>query len=317
MRFFPSLRRASLLCTIPLLVTPPAQADGLVLRNLMNEMQHVNLLDRVEHLESFGTRFTGSRQAAQVRDYLYAELEEMGWQVIIQEFALKEPVFGQTVSWNIIARRPGTSPDGKVIICAHWDSIDENGGGSWVDPENPAPGANDNATGVAILLEIAGITRNLSFRRDVEIVLFGAEESGLQGSRHYVDGLRQVDANVIGVFNIDSVGYDVWGARDFHIFYNRSNDRLKRLVVQWAREYTELTPVSILEPEGILDCDAHHFLNAGYPGLSLWEGEDHAPWYNHKLDTIERNHLRWHTNYTFFESMGRLSLLCFCKLATD
>ncbi|MCP4547207.1 MAG: M28 family peptidase [bacterium] len=305
--------RIAILGLLLVIIALPTLGSNITIQDLLDEVNHINLMNRVEHLEGYGTRFTGSVQAPLVRDYIYDELIGMGWQVIIQEFPLEEPIFGQTVSWNVIARRAGSTPDARVIIGAHWDSIDENEGGSWVDPENPAPGALDNATGVAVLLEIASITRNIPFMQDVEIVFFGSEETGIQGSKFYVDCLVQAGVNVAGFFNVDSVGYDMDDPDDFAIFYDNSSGWIKNKVVQWASQYTTLTPNPQFAPAAASNSDVHYFWQAYLPAVSLWEGTDHGPYYNHAQDTITENMLRWTTNTSFFEEMGRMALVCLLK----
>ncbi|MCK4915977.1 MAG: M20/M25/M40 family metallo-hydrolase [Candidatus Eisenbacteria sp.] len=130
---------------------------------------------------------------------------------------------------NIIGVLPGTGRlSGYYVVCAHYDAI---AGNSFPDPiteppwfwwcENPAPGADDNATGVATVLEAAralsDTSFHLSFPFDIRFVLFSGEELGLLGSTAYADsvaGYRKPDSafiappdTIYGVLNVDMIAY--------------------------------------------------------------------------------------------------------------
>ncbi|MCP3802236.1 M28 family peptidase [Allokutzneria sp. A3M-2-11 16] len=100
-------------------------------------------------------------------------------------------------SYNVLAERPATlpNPDGKVVmISAHYDSVPGS------------PGANDDGSGTALCLELARVLRYLPTQQAVRFALWGSEEQGLIGSRHYVKQLSDVDAKRIsGCFQNDMV----------------------------------------------------------------------------------------------------------------
>ncbi len=101
---------------------------------------------------------------------------------------------------NIIFRLEGYSdPDHRVIICGHYDSFNNS------DPFVIAPGADDNASGVASVLECARVLAGVAFEKTIEFILFDGEELGLFGSRIFAGNL---DPSIVyeGVFNIDMVG---------------------------------------------------------------------------------------------------------------
>ncbi len=146
-----------------------------------------------------GPRPPGSKGEIAAGDYIATRLKADGWQVAYQEFAqaaledrgsLKK--YSLINSRNIIAVKPGLSSR-TVLVGAHYDSADFN-----------VPGADDNASGVGVLLEIG---RELSLHPQQEtyiLVAFGAEEAGLLGSRYFADNydLNQVDL----MLNLDMVG---------------------------------------------------------------------------------------------------------------
>jgi aminopeptidase YwaD len=95
---------------------------------------------------------------------------------------------------NVVARLPGAT-ESTIVLGAHYDSVAEG------------PGANDNASGTATVLELARVLPAMDLPFTLQIVLFGAEEIGLVGSRHYVGALRpQEREQITAMLNFDMVG---------------------------------------------------------------------------------------------------------------
>ena len=116
--------------------------------------------------------------------------------------------------YNVVGTLGGTSPDaGYYILCGHYDSIVTHGL-NWNWRTDPAPGADDNGTGTVCVLEAARALSGLTFPWSIKFILFSGEELGLWGSRAYaMRGVEQGD-RILGVLNLDMVGY------------NRLHDRL-------------------------------------------------------------------------------------------
>ncbi|MBI5488661.1 MAG: M20/M25/M40 family metallo-hydrolase [Deltaproteobacteria bacterium] len=132
-------------------------------------------------------------------DYLEAELTGLGWTVERLEFGA-----GLT---NLEAEIPGTDAGlAPVLVTAHWDSTATDTTG-WDAAADAAPGAVDNASGVAVALEVATILADAGTTppaRTVRIVLFDAEETGLQGSEDFVAGLT---GDIACAVNTDMIGW--------------------------------------------------------------------------------------------------------------
>jgi hypothetical protein len=110
----------------------------------------------------------------------------------------------QTYTWqNIIIRLPGqTNPQERILLTAHMDSTVVREGNALL----LAPGADDNATGTAVLLEALRLLSNERFDKTIEIIFFSGEEEGYQGSLAY---LQDHDPQGIqAVINVDMIGYD-------------------------------------------------------------------------------------------------------------
>jgi aminopeptidase YwaD len=98
--------------------------------------------------------------------------------------------------FNVVATRPGAATGaGAVVIGGHLDSV-------------PAgPGANDNASGTAVVLELARVLSTRPYPYTLKFVAFGAEELGLFGSRHFVEQLSADERrSIVAMINLDMVG---------------------------------------------------------------------------------------------------------------
>lgn len=127
---------------------------------------------------SMGARNPGSKGHAACRAYLIDKLTRLADTLIVQDFEVENLPGTLT---NLIARfKPEV--ENRVIFCAHWDTR------PWADmdpdPANratPIPGANDGASGVAVLLELAAVLSRRPPQKGIDIALFDAEDSGEQG----------------------------------------------------------------------------------------------------------------------------------------
>ena len=100
------------------------------------------------------------------------------------------------VTTNVIAERPGLGRR-VLLIGAHYDSVEDS------------PGGNDNASGTAVLLDLARVLSTYVLPEDLTVyfVAFGAEEDGLRGSRHFVNRLdAQQRQSFVAMLNYDMIG---------------------------------------------------------------------------------------------------------------
>jgi photosystem II stability/assembly factor-like uncharacterized protein len=107
---------------------------------------------------------------------------------------------------NVWAEKRGRGgASGTVLVCAHYDSISELS--SLENPNAPAPGADDNSTGTAAVLEFARASGGHAYRRDVIYVCYSGEEEGLLGSSHFASRIATAGEPLLGVINMDMLGY--------------------------------------------------------------------------------------------------------------
>ena len=147
-------------------------------------------------LQSVSTRYYSTADKDLIGDYLANKLTGYGYTVTFDPF-----LSGGTQCRNIIATKTGTTlPDEYVVVGGHYDSISPN-------PTNLAPGAEDNGSGTAAVMEIARIAAGRDFERTVQFVLFDSEEQGLYGSAHFVSDATLAGRDIIAAITMDMVAY--------------------------------------------------------------------------------------------------------------
>jgi leucyl aminopeptidase len=151
----------------------------------------------VDRLVTFGTRRSDQPGGRAAQDYIFAWFSELD----LDDVYLDDFDGGAD---NVIGVLRGSRrPDRMHVIGAHYDSVNREG------PTAPAPGADDNASGTAALLEIARAIR-ASGQRPTETIIFAAfaaEEVGLKGSSAFVAGLDSWEEQVVDMICLDVIGY--------------------------------------------------------------------------------------------------------------
>lgn len=138
---------------------------------------------------------------------------------------------------NLILTLPGAAPNPyTVLLTAHLDSIASDSSG-YPTPYSHAPGADDNATGSAALLEIARLLQGRAFPNTIRLIWFSGEEQGLLGSGAYTVGHDL--SRVAGVINLDMYGYDSDDDRCFEIHAGSlpQSNRVGQCLAQAIDEY--------------------------------------------------------------------------------
>ena len=179
-------------------------------------------------------------------------------------------------SRNVIADMPGSDDTGRtVVIGAHYDTVPDS------------PGANDNSSGIATIMTIAKRVAGISYPFAVRFVLFGSEEMGLFGSRHYVDALgpEEID-ETIAMLNFDTVGS---GSR----FGVLGDAGLTQEAISLGERFgPKLVRPTTLPPN--VSSDHAPFQDANIPAMFLMSDDStriHTP--EDKLQWIEPNLLGW------------------------
>lgn len=142
------------------------------------------------------TRYYNTAGNDLVTEYLAQKLEGYGYTVELDQFMSS----GHPCR-NVVATLPGSvTPEEIIVVGGHFDSTSQDAG-------SLAPGAEDNASGTSLVMEIARVSADREFERTVQFVLFDAEEIGLRGSQHFVDEATTEGRNIVAAITADMVSY--------------------------------------------------------------------------------------------------------------
>lgn len=213
----------------------------------------------------------------------YALLEAMPAELTLQMW-----LHTNVTSYNVLASVAGKQGAGSaasrdnVMVCAHYDSV------------IGAKGANDDGSGTVLTLELARIMRNLPTRANLQFALWGSEEVGLVGARHYVSQLDAAErARVRGVFNNDMVGTSWDPAERYWVLsYDGQPNVVNAQVLAAGERLGYRSQMSDVTQRGSSDHQA--FQEQGMPsGNFSWRGVESPallePEYHSADDTIEEN----------------------------
>jgi hypothetical protein len=272
----------------------PSSTDPLTepQRELREEMRR-----DVEHLSvSIGPRNVSDSypKIIAAERWILSRLEELDIEGVRDEVDL----YGATAA-NVVATLPGNErPDEIVLIGAHYDT------------QIGSPGANDNASGVALLLATAKRLKDLPLGRTVRIVFFVNEENpfsgGIQmGSRLHAERSRARRDDIVLMLNVDSIGYftsepgsqnyppfvfSLPSTGNFVVFAtNRDNQKLLDRVVELFQAESRFPSIGIAtNMKDIARSDHAPFWWQGYPALALSDtSEARDPNYHLPTDTAE------------------------------
>lgn len=174
--------------------------------------------------------------------------------------------------FNVVAELPGkVNPEKVVIVSGHLDSTV---GRPWVT-ESVAPGADDDASGTTAVMEVARALKDLNLAYTVRFVHFTGEEQGLYGSYKYSDQCAQAKTDIVGVFQMDMVGYcgkpgnrvDIHDTED----RNGSHALVVELVQAAARYGLNLNPVDTHNHAVDDRSDHAGFLDHGWKAVLISE----------------------------------------------
>lgn len=248
--------------------------------------------------------------------YIHDELTRAGWQVRRQPFdlrwtlgstdrhghralALKPRLHPRLRGANLIATLPGTGVGPRVLVGAHMDSV------------SGSPGADDNASGVAVVLETARLLARATVPVKVTLAVFDMEELGLIGARYAARELSQ-DGDLAGMICLESVGYfdDSPGSQrlpagfatafpeaaaatraeghrgDFMLVVHRRSSAAA--AAHWGRAAAHASPAlrSVLLRDPRPDGPAGLLIGLAVPPANHLGRSDHAPFWNRRIPAL-------------------------------
>ena len=221
--------------------TPAAKYGGIA-RPLMGDLTNI------------GTRMAGSDGETKAAQYIVSAFKAIGYKPETQTFTAAAGNKSVT-SANVVAVKTGTSSQ-EIIVGAHYDSTDAGSG------------ADDNASGVAVMLEVAKLVMGATTPYTIRFIAFCAEESGLLGSYAYLNQMSQDQfQNIIVMIDLDSlVAGDV-----AYVYSDEGQSTVRDWALEWALgngfDLQTIRNVSLTYPDnnGIGSSDYSPFQAVGIP----------------------------------------------------
>ena len=181
---------------------PVITEEDPIILNLVEKVDADNIIANIQTMQDFGTRRCNKEGSVVAQNWIKGEYESYGLDVSLHKIPDTYPWWGggKVLSDNVIAIQYGTQYPDEYIICGgHYDSFAFSGA--------TEPGADDNASGTAGIMEIARILSQYELQRSIIYCAFTAEECGLYGSEYYAQKCSNDGLNVLGYFNLDMIGY--------------------------------------------------------------------------------------------------------------
>ena len=262
--------------------------------DLFSKVNESVLRNYVENIEGFGPHPTGSTALNNLKNYLYNVLNNMQLDVNLIPWNNKG-LSGE----NIEATLKGKNNDNSVcIVCAHYDSVDIS------------PGADDDGSGVSTVLLIADILREYVFNSTIKFVLFSGEEQGRFGSKDYVEKIVKQKINIVGVLNVDGVGYasNSNDGNKIRHYSNTQSSWMQEISKNIAKNYYEYIGLEITTLPHVTISDHQSFVEKGYDASYFLENTLN-PFY-HTSEDISDN-----MNFTYLSKVCKLSMGCLISMA--
>lgn len=281
------------------IIKPEAQAVNRGVQSNVDAISQSTYSSYLASLVNFLTRHSLSSRYSSVAAWAVDQLRSSNYHVELSPINI-----GRGDSYNVVADHLGSEIGVRkqVIVTAHLDSVNLAGG-----REAPAPGADDNASGAAGVLEIARVLAGHSAKNDLRFILFGGEEQGLYGSEQYVSELSEDERNrIIAVINMDMVATLNTVSPAVLLEGAPVSRSLMRELAEAAATYTSLT---VQTSENPFNSDHVPFISERIPAVLTIEGTDSSNTNVHTVkDTLD------HINYGLALDIIRMNLAAVLRL---
>lgn len=240
--------------TKPARSSQPAASAGRQqqIARIVREIDARNIENTIRKLVSFGTRNTLSSQndptrgIGAARDWLFGEFSkaaaQSGGRMTVEKQTFEQPkaarVATPTMITNVVATLKGTQPESAgrtYVVSGHYDSMCT----SPTDAKCDAPGANDDASGTAAVLEMARVMARHKFDATIIFMAVAGEEQGLLGATYFAEQAKQKGMDIEAMFTNDIIGNSLGGngvrdARSVRVFSEGvpSNEKTEEATVR-------------------------------------------------------------------------------------
>lgn len=292
----PARDKAAATAFKPIIADIMAEVDSNALKAWVDNLTGENSVLISGNPFTITTRWTDNAQCDTAERYVLERFQAMGIPAQFDPYS-----FSGTNARNVVATITGSeTPNNIYIIGSHLDSRAQS------SPHNPAPGANDNASGTAAVLHAAEILKDYEFKSTIKFIAFTGEEQGLFGSEHYAAAAATAGDNILGVVNCDMIA---WYNAQYQIDIEGENAwaALMQIMDDACTDYTTLNTVQTFFSFG---SDHVPFQNEGFPAFLAIESEYASyPCYHVTCDTSDNN------KYTFGWEVTKACIATIAHLA--
>jgi len=245
-------------------------------QQLIEQVSITILEDNIRYMQNLGIRSATSPIALEAQNWLVEQFESYGDLDISLHYF---PYLSDTLAaGNVVVLKQGSEfPDEYILISSHYDHQD-------------GPGADDNASGTAGVLECARILSQIETKRSILFIPFNCEEFGLVGSFDYAQKCANENMNILGVFNLDQIGYfpKALGDIKMGVGYSHIAKHLFDFYFQVANLYIPDVPTFHFIKGDHYNSDNTSFNIHDYAALYISDSEYDAdiPCYHRKCDTL-------------------------------
>ena len=266
--------------------------------HFFNSRYALRVRDAIQH----DGRPTPDHACDNAADYIAEQFRSYGLEVEFDSFphhrrgGLGGPLLGEYVMRNVVATLPGKGPnqDRIFLMTGHYDSISFKTSGwdtNW--HTLPAPGASDNASGIAEILETARILSRQDFDFTIRFIAFTGEELFLFGSEHYSRLVAERGDQIAGVLNFDLLGHDEDGVLDIHVLGDEASQWLVNAFGTAAQRYDIDVDLRKKNDPSFIFSDHSPFWNIGIPAVmvseeSTFNAPESTDYIHSEIDTLDQ-----------------------------
>ena len=261
-------------------------SNSVTVREVIDEISKDSVRSIIQTLQSFTTRYMGNNNRQKIYKWIVNKFISFGFtDVEIDSFICNASSgMGLTMQYNVVAKIKGSvRPNEYYIIGGHYDSYSS---GNLLD----APGADDNASGTAAVLESARVIKKKNYQPGSSLlfIAFAAEEimsTGYAGCQHYAQAARTGGMDIKLMINNDMIAYSPYSPEQsqVRINYYTHFEYLKDFAQNMTRTYTKLTPST-----GSINqySDSQAFYSQNYPSV-YFEEKTRSPNYHESTDLLD------------------------------
>lgn len=266
-----------------------------VTHTIISYLNPDSVLSYIQDLQDMQTRFAMAGNRREVAEYIKNKLWSFGFDYMFNAAEVRLDSFELEMEWpwgsgNILktwqynvelSLQGHTFPERVYVIGAHHDAI------TWNNPVTLAPGADDNASGVAAVLEIARVLAKYDYipESTIRFVTFAAEELGLIGAYDYAAKADESDTDIIMMLNCDMISNCEVEEEDWtvQLHHYPNSDEVTELAEQIIEKFTILDHVKT--DKYINGSDSYAFYEYDYPAIFFHEN-DFSPFYHSDQDIV-------------------------------